>query len=684
MPNENRKKAPGSAPQEDRIARATGANLIRYLRRHHGQPIVDEVFERAGVSPDQILQGSRWIPHEAYCRLWSAAVAVVDDPELGLKVGSETLNISGLRGMAFAMRVLGIMGGPGSAIRSLPRMANRLSNCVHYQLINSGHSRAIMSVSEPAGGPFGKERCDLRIGAVTSLAGKASPFPENVTVGHPQCIGRGDPACIYDIRWTAKPVGQWVWFVAVAAILAAVYSLAWWAALPLPGAVLLLALSFLVVLFLGVGRQRSMRLQESLFQVQDQRQRILEVNQLVEERNRELADAFTDLEERTQELGQVRAKLEHQQRLTSMGRLVAGVAHELNNPLAAIQLRAEAVAACDDLAEVPAMTTTITDMVERCRGLIRNMLDFSRETPGTRQDVDPAQLVQDTRTLLSPVLTQADIEATWSMGTDYPPVRGDRGQLQQVLVNVLENAADALRHVPQPRQISIDVQFVEDQRIVRFDLRDNGPGVPADIREQIFDPFMTTKDVGEGTGLGLSICHGIVAAHGGQIQLVQTDDGTGALFRIDLPCSESRIVEGASHEHLDLPMNGQVADRSFRLLVIEDEPMLLETITQLLEIYGHQVRGAADANEARDLLDGDDPPDAILLDLWLPGESGQQFHHTLPEDLQARVVFMTGAINKDEPFAERFHDRFLEKPFSYHEFKQALSRLPGPAEADAP
>ncbi len=656
--------------------RRAGVTLIHYLRRHHGQPVVDEVLERAGASADDVLRGGRWLSYRLYCRLWSAATAVVADPLLGGKVGGETFSNQGLRGVARTLRTLGILGGAGMAMRSLPALGNRSSNCVQYRLITSGRTRAIVSVTEPADPPFGKERCDQRIGAVRSLAGLASPFPENVTVAHPQCIGNGDPACIYDVRWTARPVSRWVWFAAATSILAAVYALTFWGGMPLATAVLLLIAGFAAVIVLAVGRQRSDRLQESLFQVQDHQQRILEVNQLVEERNEELAAAYTDLEERTRELGEARAELEHQQRLTSMGRLVAGVAHELNNPLAAIQLKAEAIAACDDAAGVPQMTTAITDMVDRCRRLIRNMLDFSHENPDTRQDVAVSQLMRNTRELVSTALTHAGIQADWNEGRDLPPVRGDLGQLQQVLVNVMENAVDAVRHAPQPRKIRIDARYLEAQRIIRIDVQDNGPGVPTDIRGQIFDPFMTTKEVGEGTGLGLSICHGIVSAHGGQIHLVGTEDGAGALFRIDLPRSESTTTEKPSREHLDLPMRGHVENRTFRLLVVEDEPMLLETITQLLEVYGHQVHGAADAGEARDVLDGGEEPDAILLDLWLPGESGQQFHSNLPAGLQERVVFMTGAIKRDEPFAQQYRERFLEKPFSYNKFKDALDKLP--------
>lgn len=239
------------------------------------------------------------------------------------------------------------------------------------------------------------------------------------------------------------------------------------------------------------------------------------------------------------------AKLMHTEKMAALGQLVSGVAHEVNNPLAAI------VGFTDLLLENPALPaeakqdlTVILQEAERTRQIVQNLLSFAREMPAQREPVRVNAVVQQTLKLRSYDLLSHGVEVIESYGDEMPLTVGDPHELQQVFLNILNNAYDAIQEVRRPGRIEIATSRKNGNVEICFS--DNGPGVRHP--ERIFDPFYTTKEVGKGTGLGLSICYGIIRAHRGDIVVQNNSDGFGCTFKVRLPAATDQIAARAADQ----------------------------------------------------------------------------------------------------------------------------------------
>jgi len=229
---------------------------------------------------------------------------------------------------------------------------------------------------------------------------------------------------------------------------------------------------------------------------------------------------------------ELQAKLMHTEKMAALGQLVSGVAHEVNNPLAAI------VGFADLLMENPNVPEDAKDELgvilqeaQRTRGIVQNLLSFARHMPAQREPVQINSVLQSVLRLRAYDFSSERIVVIESYQKDLPLLVGDAHQLQQVFLNIFNNAYDAVREVGRPGRIEIATALRAAQ--IEIEVRDNGPGISHP--ERIFDPFFTTKDVGKGTGLGLSICYGIVKAHQGEITGRNNDDGIGCTFTVRLP-----------------------------------------------------------------------------------------------------------------------------------------------------
>jgi two-component system NtrC family sensor kinase len=238
----------------------------------------------------------------------------------------------------------------------------------------------------------------------------------------------------------------------------------------------------------------------------------------------------------------LQSKLMHTEKLAALGQLVSGVAHEVNNPLAAI------VGFTDLLLENPSISqeakqdlAVILQEAQRTRQIVHNLLSFARQMPAQREPVGINTIVQQTLKLRSYDLLSHGVEVVESYGDDLPSAIGDPHELQQVFLNILNNAYDAIQEVSRRGRIEISTLQSNGQVEIRFS--DNGPGIRHP--ERIFDPFYTTKEVGKGTGLGLSICYGIIRAHGGEILAQNNHDGTGCIFSVRLPAAADHIAARA-------------------------------------------------------------------------------------------------------------------------------------------
>ena len=241
----------------------------------------------------------------------------------------------------------------------------------------------------------------------------------------------------------------------------------------------------------------------------------------------------------------LRAKLVHAEKMAAVGQLVSGVAHEVNNPLTAILGFTDLLMENTELPESARRDLrVILQEAQRTKQIVQNLLSFARQMPPQRQLVQLNSILQRTVHLRSYDFISHGIEVVERLDPSLPDVMGDSHQLQQVFLNILNNAYDAVRegeHPPHPARIEITSK--QDGGFVEISFSDNGVGI-ADS-ERIFDPFFTTKDVGHGTGLGLSICYGIVREHGGEIVCHNNPDSEGATFIVRLPVASEAASFGA-------------------------------------------------------------------------------------------------------------------------------------------
>ena len=349
-------------------------------------------------------------------------------------------------------------------------------------------------------------------------------------------------------------------------------------------------------------------------------------------------------------------QLLHAQRMEAVGRLAGGVAHDFNNLLQAIlglasMLRLEAGGA-------PAAAGTIgelEDHVRRGAQLTRQLLLFSRRETARPETLDLNGVVRDSSSLLRRLLRE-NIAFSLDLDEYELPVRADRGQLEQTLMNLVVNAADAM---PAGGRLVIR-SGADGARWVWFRVEDTGCGMGADILDRVFEPFFTTKPSGGGTGLGLSVVHGIVTRHGGRVEM-DSAPGAGTRVRVVLPRS-TRPPEsaGAASAVLEDVPSGH----GEHVLVVEDEAAARDSLVRMLELLGYRVTAAASAEEVPEPAPAFD---AVLSDILLPGVSGLDLARTLRRRQPGlKVVLMSGYAENVAVRGElsRGAVRFLQKPFS--------------------
>jgi len=257
---------------------------------------------------------------------------------------------------------------------------------------------------------------------------------------------------------------------------------------------------------------------------------------------------------------------------------------------------------------------------------------------------------------------------------DVPPVLGSAQRLEQVFLNLLVNAVQALPDGRAENEIGVTLQAAPEGEVV-IEVSDNGPGIPAEVRSRIFDPFFTTKPVGLGLGLGLSICHGIVVHHGGTIT-VDSAPGRGSTFRVALPVLTTATTE-APGARATAAATGAPASRR-RVLVIDDELALANMIRRVLA-KDCDVDLAGDAREGLERLDGPDGYDVILCDLMMPDMTGMDLFAEVARrhpGIERRFVFMTGGAftPRATEFLAQVENRRLEKPFETAVLKATVAR----------
>ncbi len=333
------------------------------------------------------------------------------------------------------------------------------------------------------------------------------------------------------------------------------------------------------------------------------------------------------------EVARSREALHQSEKLTALGALLAGVAHELNNPLSVVVGYSSMLKeiGCDPAME--ARVEKIHAAAERCARIVRTFLAMARARPPRREPVALGDVVLGALDLAGYGLRSADIEVELDVSPDLAPVHGDVDQLHQVVVNLVVNAQQALIGRAAPRKLMVRAWAEAADAVL--EVADNGPGMAPDVASRVFEPFFTTKPQGVGTGVGLSVCHGIVAAHGGRIEL-DTARGRGARFRVHLPWSQAG--ETARAEPAALPLAGG------RVLVVDDEPEIAALLKERLAADGLAVATASSGRRALATLESGGI-DAVITDLRMPDMDGatlaMEIRRRWP-GLAGRIVLITG------------------------------------------
>jgi PAS domain S-box-containing protein len=360
------------------------------------------------------------------------------------------------------------------------------------------------------------------------------------------------------------------------------------------------------------------------------------------------------------------------EKMAALGQTISGVAHELNNPLATILSWAERLTARDQLEDpVRRGLDTILSESERAARIVRNLLTFARKRQTTRAMVDINQVVRETLALRAYEQRVSNVIVFDALAAGLPQVFADGHQIQQVLLNLIINAEQAMLSTKGRGTIVVRTWHDAKHETILLEINDDGPGIPDDLQPKIFDPFFTTKEVGQGTGLGLTVAYAIVQEHGGRIRL-ESKSASGASFFIELPALP------VAHPPLARPAEPA---RNASVLVVEDEAALANAVTDALGDAGYAPTHAADGEHALELVT-ERSFDAVICDLKMPRMDGKSFYRKLAAskpELAKRVIFVTGDVagTDAEAFLEESGCMWLAKPFRLGDLLRAVRELLG-------
>jgi len=361
------------------------------------------------------------------------------------------------------------------------------------------------------------------------------------------------------------------------------------------------------------------------------------------------------------------------EKMAALGQTVSGVAHELNNPLATILSHAERLMQRLSLEEpVRRGLETILSESERAARIVRNLLTFARKRQTTRAMVDVNQVVRETLALRAYEQHVTNVTVIDALAAGLPNVFADGHQVQQVLLNLVINAEQAMLSANGRGTLVVRTWHDADQESVVLEINDDGPGIPDELQPKIFDPFFTTKEVGQGTGLGLTVAYAIVQEHGGRIRL-ESRPGAGASFYVELPITGARLPPVPAARAVEDPIEA-IAGAS--ILVVEDEAKLASAVVDALRDAGYIVEHAPDGEAALSKIEGE-AFDVVICDLKMPRMDGMAFYRRLSAaapGLSRRVVFVTGDVagTDAEAFLEESGCRWLAKPFRLGDLLRAI------------
>ena len=387
-----------------------------------------------------------------------------------------------------------------------------------------------------------------------------------------------------------------------------------------------------------------------------------------------LKSSRAELEKTVKTLRAAQNQLIQSEKLSGIGEFVSGVAHELNNPLTSVLGFADMLQQAGLPEQQRRHLDLISKSAKRCQKVVQNLLSFARRHAPERKVICVNQIVESAVEILEYQMRTSNIEVSVQLDPRLPATLLDPHQMQQVFLNVINNARQAMEGNTSHGRLRVTTGVSEGR--VRIIFEDNGPGISPDNLSKIFNPFFTTKEVGKGTGLGLSLCYGIISEHGGTIT-PSSAPGAGATFTIELPITTdpaAKISKPAAQ-----PANNPREGAGRRVLVIDDEDSILQMIREALAVSGYQVDVARDGETALQCL-SQSSYDLTLCDWKMPGLNGEQIYERVRAtnpDMSRRMIFITGDVmnEKTQEFLRVRDSVCLSKPFTLAEFRAAISRM---------
>ncbi|HKQ63670.1 MAG TPA: GAF domain-containing protein [Methylomirabilota bacterium] len=372
-------------------------------------------------------------------------------------------------------------------------------------------------------------------------------------------------------------------------------------------------------------------------------------------------------------LGEKQVQLVQAAKMSALGQLVSGVAHELNNPLSVIVGYGQLLLAREVPGAVLRPIELMVSQADRMAKIVRNLLLFARQRPAERTTVNMNEVLEQTLALRINQLTVSGIAVEKKFARGLPPVLADPHQLEQVFLNLLLNAEQAMLEGKAGGRIILSTTVSRDGRMVHAEVIDDGPGIPQDALPHVFEPFFSTKPVGSGTGLGLSVSYGIVEEHGGHL-VVESRPGR-TVFRLEVPVAQSPAAQRAKPAGSPMIVTGE----GRIALVVEDEASVLDLIVTILSQTGWRVDVATGGREGLERV-RNQRYDLIVSDIRMPDGDGESFYKEATQDdpaLGQRFIFITGdTANRDAfAFLKDAGVLILEKPFQPTFFLDAVRRV---------
>src|SRR5436309_2688627 len=387
----------------------------------------------------------------------------------------------------------------------------------------------------------------------------------------------------------------------------------------------------------------------------------------------ENARLYTSARDSFARLRDTQMQLVHAAKMSALGQLVAGVAHELNNPLSVIVGYGQLLLARELPAAMKRPIEMVVSQADRMAKIVRNLLFFSRQRPPERAALDLNEVIERTLSLRLNQLTLSGISVERDLASGLPAIVGDPNQLEQVFLNLLLNSEQAIHDGKRGARIVVRTSTSEGGRAVKAQVIDDGPGIPGEVLAHVFEPFFTTKEVGTGAGLGLSVSYGIVQEHGGRLVVGSRPGAT--VFTLELP-----VAPPAELPTAELAVEPPAIQGAGRLaLVVEDEPSVRELIVTLLGQTGWRVEVASGGRAGLESVRRR-RYDLVVSDVRMPEGGGEEFYRSavaLDGTLRGRLVFITADTANREAFffLKEAQVPVIDKPFQPALFLDAVRRV---------